>query len=624
MTPARRPVLTAAFALVATLSAHAQMHKVAAPEQVTRAVGVYEYVGDLSKPKAARLIPISLFIGGHFEDAAIYMARPVPFAIQSGFRYELMDAGVRKQFLDVLTARNFAGSSAAPSTPFDDGWFGYGRVIPLPSPKASRLRPNCGNAHVVEEVSPAKKDDGKPHFGNKSDTTGPTKPAIAKDDPCRPGLDDDRPEKISLDDAPKDKNAPDPERPTLHRSPETTANNSGSSGKPDKKANKPVAATVTANSGPGDDPDRPIIRHRETDEDDPNNLPPDPIDFASRTAAAKAAGKQDEPAATAVASAPRNNAAPGSNDTIADGGAIYSGDTMSGGPVLRRGKLTQPKDDPATAPAAARPTATAAKPVATTTAKTAAGKSTAKPTLAAASTTPGPIPPSVIPPPLDAIVAVSDAKDRAPHDYTYKFASGTERAAALQSLEAMAQAVLANPALATDALETTHAPAPPAAPAKPAPAKATATHSATAAHPTTAAARARAKAAADAAAVAKNALPILADEQMAAFQLYYSAPISYTFTARTPATATTPERYVTVIATTDAEGKIIPGFRSVTDAAHLDRIPRYRLIDAVDADGSNRAELLMELRAQHTRQFALYRLLGNKPDQVFLSGSTLL
>ena len=64
--------------------------------------------------------------------------------------------------------------------------------------------------------------------------------------------------------------------------------------------------------------------------------------------------------------------------------------------------------------------------------------------------------------------------------------------------------------------------------------------------------------------------------------------------------------------------------RSVTDVAHLDRTPRYRLIDAVDADGSNRASLLMELRAQHTRQFALYRLLGNKPDQVFVSGSTLL
>lgn len=111
---------------------------------------------------------------------------------------------------------------------------------------------------------------------------------------------------------------------------------------------------------------------------------------------------------------------------------------------------------------------------------------------------------------------------------------------------------------------------------------------------------------------------------MAAFQLYFSAPVTYSYTARVPATASSPERFVTVIAQTDAEGKLQPAMRSVTDATHLDRTPRYRLIDVVDADGSNRASLLMELRAQHSRQFALYRLLGSKPDQIFVSGTTLL
>ena len=110
---------------------------------------------------------------------------------------------------------------------------------------------------------------------------------------------------------------------------------------------------------------------------------------------------------------------------------------------------------------------------------------------------------------------------------------------------------------------------------------------------------------------------------MAAFQLYFSAPVT-SYTARVLATASRPERFVTVIAQTDAEGKLQPAMRSVTDATHLDRTPRYRLIDVVDADGSNRASLLMELRAQHSRQFALYRLLGSKPDQIFVSGTTLL
>jgi hypothetical protein len=618
MTFARHVPAVACLAALAVLALPAclsgQMHKVAKPDEVTRAVGVYEYVGDLTKPRAARLIPISLFIGGHFEDAAVYMARPIPFVLDTGFRYELMQAGVRKQFLDLVAARNFAGSSAAASTPFDDGWFGYGQVKPLPTPKSAKLRPNCGNAHVVQEA-----DTSRPHFGTKSgDEKSASAKAPAKDDPCYASDDDDRPEKISLQDAAKekdkDKNAPDPERPTLHRSPETTANNTGANGKTDKKAPKQPQATITANGSPADDPDRPTIKHREVADNDPNALPPDPLDLPSRDAAAKAS---NQPASAPSSTA---SAAVGSNNTVTENASITEGNTMGGGPVLRRGKLTQPKDDDAPTAAVsvpAKPTAVAAKPPV---------KTPGKPSFAnaPASSTPV-IPPSVLAPPLDSIVAVSDAKDRPAHDYSYHFASTTERAAALQSLEAMAQAVLEKPSLASDALEvnSTYATQTATTPTKSTTTRATATKTTTAVHPAPVAhpgpaARARA------AAASANTAPQLADEQMFAFQLYYSAPISYTFTARTPATATTPERYVVVVATTDGEGKIEPAFRSVTDAAHLDRIPRYRLIDAVDADATNRAELLMELRAQHTRQFALYRLLGNKPDQVFVSGSTLL
>ena len=61
---------------------------------------------------------------------------------------------------------------------------------------------------------------------------------------------------------------------------------------------------------------------------------------------------------------------------------------------------------------------------------------------------------------------------------------------------------------------------------------------------------------------------------------------------------------------------------NVTDAAHLDRTPWMRLVDAVDADASNRASLLFELRSQEARQFALYRVLGGRSDQVFATGTT--
>jgi hypothetical protein len=47
-----------------------------------------------------------------------------------------------------------------------------------------------------------------------------------------------------------------------------------------------------------------------------------------------------------------------------------------------------------------------------------------------------------------------------------------------------------------------------------------------------------------------------------------------------------------------------------------------RLVDAVDAEASNRASLLFELRAQNSRQFALYRVIGGRADQTFATGST--
>jgi hypothetical protein len=47
-----------------------------------------------------------------------------------------------------------------------------------------------------------------------------------------------------------------------------------------------------------------------------------------------------------------------------------------------------------------------------------------------------------------------------------------------------------------------------------------------------------------------------------------------------------------------------------------------RLVDAVDAEASNRASLLFELRAQHSRQFVLYRVIGARADQTFLTGAT--
>src|ERR1700692_1558209 len=110
-----------------------EMHKVAKHTQVVRAVGVYEWTGDIAKPTASRLIPVSLFIDGNLEDAGVYMARPVPFALDTGTLYEVEQAGIAKGLIDLRFARHLESADLA--TVFDDGWFGYGSFKAPSAPK---------------------------------------------------------------------------------------------------------------------------------------------------------------------------------------------------------------------------------------------------------------------------------------------------------------------------------------------------------------------------------------------------------------------------------------------------------------------------------------------------------
>src|SRR5438445_13052460 len=93
-------------ATLAASLASPQMHKVAKPQQVVRAVGVYEWTGDFAKPTASRLIPVSLYIEGKFEDGGIYIARPIPFALLPGNLYILQPAGVDNGTLDLAYAKH--------------------------------------------------------------------------------------------------------------------------------------------------------------------------------------------------------------------------------------------------------------------------------------------------------------------------------------------------------------------------------------------------------------------------------------------------------------------------------------------------------------------------------------
>src|SRR5580698_4513542 len=152
-------------ATLAASVASPQMHKVAKPQQVVRAVGVYEWTGDFAKPAASRLIPVSLYIEGKFEDAGIYIARPVPFALLSGNVYLLQDAGIDKGFLDLAYAKHLQATTSTGDLAYDDGWFGYGTVKPLTAPRrtASALK-----ASKTLPVLTSSNDSSRPHLTTKT------------------------------------------------------------------------------------------------------------------------------------------------------------------------------------------------------------------------------------------------------------------------------------------------------------------------------------------------------------------------------------------------------------------------------------------------------------------------
>ena len=111
------------------------------------------------------------------------------------------------------------------------------------------------------------------------------------------------------------------------------------------------------------------------------------------------------------------------------------------------------------------------------------------------------------------------------------------------------------------------------------------------------------------------------DEELKAYTLSYGGAATYIYSANTGGTGTA-LRYVTIVAQADGLGDIKPAIQSVTDAAHLYRTPKMQFVDVVDAEASNRASLLFELRSQNSRQFALYRVIASHPEQIFLTGTT--
>jgi hypothetical protein len=72
------------------------------------------------------------------------------------------------------------------------------------------------------------------------------------------------------------------------------------------------------------------------------------------------------------------------------------------------------------------------------------------------------------------------------------------------------------------------------------------------------------------------------------------------------------EYLLVLVARDDMYGQLHQAFASITDTQHLDVLPRLELIDAVDADGDGRGELLFRQISDRGSGFVVYRVIGDR------------
>lgn len=463
-------VLMSAAGLVAGLgaglSASAQTHVVKKAGSVVRAVAVYEFTGEEGKVTASRVVPVSVFIQGHLEDAGFYLARPIPFALGTGTVFSVDKAGVSDGTLELSYDRHMMTAGLGT---YDDGWLGFGvfkakpKVVELvgraskgPLPKIE-VGGGRGPKFATKPDADSKADDAAREKVDRSGAAGAGTTVSASKAETRP-IDADPPSQ-SKSDPDSDTAKDNVDRPTLKK--RSAA---------DVRATAKVkdTASVSAVGDLNDDPDRPSL-HR-----------------------GKPASRLDEEAI----------------------------------PPLRG-----------------------------------------------------------VPAGMTQMVAVSDATERPEHEFARAWESDAEKVEVTSKLREMARTALTQYGGGAMVQRA----------------------------PVTAAKGRKARPG-----VAVAALATLTDESVRGFVLSYGGAATYSYTAGS-AGAGGVVRYVTLVAQQEPMGQLKLALTSVTDAVHLDRTPWMRLVDAVDAEASNRASLLYELRGQTTRQFGLYRVLGAQAEQIFVT-----
>lgn len=581
-----RPALLASALLLAS-SLPAQTHRVAKAEKVTRAVGVYEWTGELAEPEAARLVPVSLFIEGHLQDAGVYLARPVPFALGTGFVYAIERAGEPLGMLDLEFARNIVSQRAAEESPAG-AWYGYGKFQPPAAvPKAPAL-------HTTEHPSAivASSRDGRPHLGSRSGNSGTSeKPDSSAGSPTgsKPKGDPDaknsppspQPAKPAETPGPEISTPPaspeDPDRP--HMSRRDTGTTPAGSEDESRTASGTTSATDTA-----DDPDRPSLRRRGA-EDGGNRKEKKGKKESGSGVTGPARSLNDDP----------------DRPTLRHGGAEESEETppLTGTPANLHQAIAV--SDPAVADTHVfsrgweSPTERArvlaafqvlARPrAANYLAQNKLQPGRAVPATAANTSAPSPGKPA------RSTTVPSSAEDQAGAPTLRRGKPGTSDSPADVPSPSAPTVVSSGPAKASRTGQTNQAGQP-----------------------------GKTRNQRNASSGLGPAGPLaLTAESLNGYTLSYGGLPTFVYSA-VVSTREGSSVHLTLVAQQLPSGELQVALSSLTDDAHLDRTPWLRLVDAVDISDSHRASFLFELRAQSSRQFALYSLVTAQAEQSFVTG----
>lgn len=195
-----------------------------------------------------------------------------------------------------------------------------------------------------------------------------------------------------------------------------------------------------------------------------------------------------------------------------------------------------------------------------------------------------------LPADMKQLVAVSDAQEGTPHSFLYSWAEPEDAAKMQTAMEDIARKALepATPQNVTvSATKATRVGTKPTTTRKKSP----------------------------------TAAPVLQleDESFRAFELSYSGGATLVLTAKTT-DASGNAKYITLIAQPDFYGTPQVIFKQMTSDDQLEITPRMLLVDALDTNADNRAELVFELRGKTTRAFAIYSVVNARAEEAFNTG----